>query len=86
MPNVFLILIPFMTTQMSILLGGTVIVESILLLPGMGTLLLNAVQNRDYSLLQGVLTVMLALIAFLNILGDVLLALMNPSLSPNRSP
>jgi peptide/nickel transport system permease protein len=49
-------LIPVVTVvgaQWGYLLGGSVVIEFIFGLPGMGTLILNAIQTRDYTLMQG---------------------------------
>ncbi|GHE45625.1 ABC transporter permease [Streptosporangium violaceochromogenes] len=60
------------------LLGGTVIVESIFALPGMGHLLLNAVVNSDYPLVQG--GVLLTAVAYvvINALVDLSYSLIDP--------
>lgn len=80
MPNVSLITLPFVTAQFSLLLSGTVIIESILVLPGMGTLLLNATLNRDYVLLQGAITVIIVLISVVSGLSHMALYTLNPRL------
>ncbi|MGB0453338.1 MAG: ABC transporter permease [Bacteriovoracaceae bacterium] len=41
--------------QLSVLLAGTMVTESIFDIPGVGTLLLTAIQNRDYPIVQGVI-------------------------------
>lgn len=60
------------------LLGGTVIVESIFALPGMGHLLLNSVVNSDYPLVQG--GVLLTAVAYvvINALVDLSYSLIDP--------
>jgi peptide/nickel transport system permease protein len=74
-------LIPVVTVvgqQFSVLLGGTVIVEFIFLQPGVGSLLLDAVQLRDYTVIQGAVLFFAAVIVFVNLLVDVSYAWLDP--------
>lgn len=65
------------------LLGGSVITESIFGLPGMGTLAINAIHNRDYPIVQGVVLVIAAIYLFVNLLVDITYALVNPRIRFN---
>jgi peptide/nickel transport system permease protein len=58
--------------------SGAVLTENIFSWPGMGTMISNAINNRDYSLIQG--TVMVIAIAFVvvNLLTDLTYMLINP--------
>lgn len=79
-------LIPVMTLagmQMGYLLGGTVVVESVFYLPGLGTLLLNAVNHRDYPLIQGIVLVIAFGFAFINLVIDILYSLIDPQIRYN---
>jgi len=74
-------LIPVVTVvgqQFSVLLGGTVIVEFIFLQPGVGSLLLDAVQLRDYTVIQGAVLFFAAVIVLVNLLVDVSYAWLDP--------
>jgi peptide/nickel transport system permease protein len=54
--------------QLSVVIAGTMITETIFDIPGMGSLLFEGIQNRDYPLVQGVIvysTVTYMLIYFL---------------------
>lgn len=64
--------------QAGFLLSGTVIVETLFVRPGLGRLLLNAVIQQDYPVVQGV--VMLAALIYMavNLLADVLYPLLDP--------
>ena len=62
------------------LLGGSVIVEVIFAVPGMGWLLYEAVLNNDVPLLQGALVCIVALTVGINTLSDVVTALLNPAI------
>jgi peptide/nickel transport system permease protein len=64
--------------QFSVLLGGTVIVEFIFLQPGVGSLMLDAVQLRDYTLIQGAVLFFAVVIVAMNLLVDVSYAWLDP--------
>ena len=62
------------------LLGGAAVIELIFALPGLGTLVLNAVQARDYPLIQGYVLLVGSLVIGINLFVDVLYAFINPRL------
>ena len=62
------------------LLGGAAVIELIFSLPGLGTLVLNAVQARDYPLIQGYVLLVGSLVIGINLFVDVLYAFINPRL------
>jgi peptide/nickel transport system permease protein len=53
------------------LLGGTIILETIFALPGLGTLLVNAINSRDYPVVQGVVFVYALLFVLTNLATDL---------------
>lgn len=74
-------LIPFVTIlglEMAWLLGGSVFIENVFSLPGMGRLALNAIFQRDYSLVQGIVLVMASLFLLTNLVVDILYAFLDP--------
>lgn len=62
------------------LLGGTVIVESIFQLPGVGTLLLNGVMTKDLVLVQGLVSLIAIVFLVVNLLVDLAYGLLDPRL------
>ena len=64
--------------QFSVLLGGTVIVEVIFLQPGVGSFMLDAVQLRDYTAIQGAVLFFAAVIVAVNLLVDMSYAWLDP--------
>lgn len=60
------------------LLGGTVVVEVVFALPGLGSLLVNATATHDLPVVQGVVVVMTALVVAINLLVDLTYAALNP--------
>lgn len=77
-------LIPIVTlvgVETGYLLGGTVIVEEIFTLPGIGRLAYNAISQRDYALIQGV-TLFIALnFVVINLVVDFIYTLLDPRIS-----
>jgi peptide/nickel transport system permease protein len=66
-------------------LGGTVIIETIFGMPGMGTMLVDAIFRRDVLVVQGVVAVIAAGFVIINFLIDLLYALLDPRIRSVRS-
>ncbi|WP_422070645.1 ABC transporter permease [Streptomyces hoynatensis] len=62
------------------LLGGAVVTETIFSLPGMGKLMIDAVQNGDPAVVQGVVITTAVCFVFVNLVIDILYLLVNPRL------
>jgi ABC-type dipeptide/oligopeptide/nickel transport system permease component len=64
--------------EFGFLLGGAVIIESVFALPGVGMLMVNAIFNRDYPVVQGGMLVIAILFVLVNLFTDLLYGLVNP--------
>ena len=60
------------------LVGGTLVVENVFALPGIGNLMLTAIFNRDFPVVQGVTLVFAFMVITVNLLTDVSYALLDP--------
>lgn len=60
--------------------GATLIIEEVFVLPGMGSSLVNAIGVRDYTLIQGITMVYVALVLVVNLVVDIAVALASPRL------
>jgi peptide/nickel transport system permease protein len=60
------------------LLGGAIIIEQIFALPGVGTLVLNAITQRDYPLLQAAMLFIALAFPLVNLVIDVLYSYLDP--------
>lgn len=76
--NAFLPILTVAGWSLARLLGGTVVVEKIFLVPGMGTLLLDAITARDYPLIQSVVLVFAVAVLTVNLVVDLLYAWLDP--------
>jgi peptide/nickel transport system permease protein len=76
-------LIPVVTVagvQLGYIVGGIVVVEDVFTLPGVGRLLLDAIFQRDYPVVQGVILLLAAAFMALNLAVDLLYAVLDPRL------
>ena len=64
--------------QAPILIGGSVIVEQIFVIPGMGLLLLDAVNQRDYPIITGVFLIVGIAVMLINLLVDLSYGFLDP--------
>lgn len=78
--NAAIPLITVVGLQAAYLLGGTIIVETIFALPGLGRLALSAVSLRDYPLMQGIVLVVATMVLLANLVADLAYGLADPRL------
>ncbi|MCV7151564.1 ABC transporter permease [Mycolicibacterium pyrenivorans] len=74
-------LVPILTItgiQLATILGGVIVVEVVFAWPGLGRLVFNAVAARDYPLIQGAVLLIAALFLLINLLVDLLYAVVDP--------
>jgi len=64
--------------QVGLLLSGAVLTETVFAYPGMGTLLVDAIDTRDFPVLQGGILFLAVIFVFVNLLVDLSYALINP--------
>ncbi|MFD2760279.1 ABC transporter permease [Lentibacillus juripiscarius] len=65
-------------TTVAGLLGGTVIIETIFTIPGIGQLLIDSIHRRDYPVIQGVVLFIAGIYVLVNLLVDLLYAFLDP--------
>lgn len=67
--------------QLATLLGGVIVIEVLFAWPGLGLLTYQAVQTRDYPVLQGAVLLVAAIFLVINLVVDVLYAVIDPRIS-----
>lgn len=78
LPNALLPTITILAIDVGIMMGGIVVVETIFSYPGLGRLLMFAIQNMDVPLLQACMMVITFVYAAANLVADLLYAFLNP--------
>jgi ABC-type dipeptide/oligopeptide/nickel transport system permease component len=76
--NAVLAVVAVYGVNLAYLISGTVLVENVFSLPGLGSLLVGSVANRDYPIVQGVTVLFAVLIVAINLLTDVVQAALDP--------
>ena len=74
-------LLPVLTVsgyQFARLLGGVIIVESIFVVPGMGTLLIDSIIHRDFIVLQAIVLLVAVVVLVINLLVDLSYGVLDP--------
>lgn len=77
-PNSLVPSINLLAVNIGWLIGGTVVVESVFALPGMGQLLVRAIFSRDYMVVQGVAMVFACATVLINFLADIVTVAADP--------
>ena len=80
--NAMIPVITIMGLQFANLLAGTIIVEEVFAIPGLGRLILQAISNRDITVVRDVVILLAALVVFINFVVDILYAIIDPRLKP----
>jgi peptide/nickel transport system permease protein len=76
--NAFIPVLTVIGVQVGYLLGGAVIIESIFSLPGMGRFLLDSINNRDYSIVQGGVLLIALIFSLVNLSVDLVYGWLDP--------
>ncbi len=76
--NAMIPVVTLIGLQAPLLIGGAVIIEQIFVIPGMGLLLLDAVNQRDYPIITGVFLVVGVAVMLINLLVDLSYGLLDP--------
>jgi glutathione transport system permease protein len=78
--NALIPVVTMMGLQFGFLLGGSIVVETVFNWPGLGRLLVDAVNQRDYPVIQGLVLLFSTEFILINLLVDVLYGAINPSI------
>ena len=78
MKNAMLPIVTIMGLQIGALFGGSVIIERLFAMPGLGRLAFDSTLDHDYRLLQGIVMLVTVAVVFANLLTDVAYAYLDP--------
>jgi len=76
--------VTFVGLQFGGLLGGAVIVEQVFSWPGIGRLIVDSINQRDYPVVQGGVIVLALLMILVNLIVDLCYSLINPKIKTGR--
>ena len=60
------------------LVGGTLVIEQVFALPGIGQLMINSILQRDFPVVQGITLVFAILVVLVNLITDIVHSLLDP--------
>ena len=81
-------LIPVITTvgiQLGIMISGSVVVETIFNMPGLGSLMMTAINNKDYPVIEGCVLILAAFICVVNLITDLIYGVVDPRIMAQYS-
>ena len=78
LPNSLISVITVIGLEMGTLLGGAVVVETVFAWPGMGRLMIDSIQRRDYPVIQAGILLTSFVFVFINILIDLVYVYLDP--------
>ena len=86
LPAAMLPVVSYLGPATAAVLAGSLVVETIFGLPGMGRHLVQGALNRDYTLVMGMVIVYAALMITLNLLADLIYAWLDPRIRHGQRP
>ena len=81
--NAMISVVTVVGLQFGFLLGGSVVTESVFAFPGLGSLLVESVNYRDYNAIQSLILIFSLHFILINLVVDILYALLNPEINLN---
>ena len=81
--NAMVPVVTVMGMQFTELLAGTIVVENVFFLPGLGRLIFQAISNRDLVVVRNCVMLLAAMVVVVNFVVDVLYAVIDPRLKPS---
>ncbi|MBQ1391679.1 MAG: ABC transporter permease [Firmicutes bacterium] len=78
LPNALLPVITYIAMTLADVVAGSIIVEQVFALPGLGRLLLASIGNRDYPVAQCIVVIIAFVVVFMNYLADIVMQYVDP--------
>ncbi|MCD7845827.1 MAG: ABC transporter permease [Oscillospiraceae bacterium] len=76
--NALLPVVTFLAMTLADIVAGSIIVEQVFALPGLGRLLLSSISNRDYPVVQCIVVIIAFVVVFMNYLADIVTQYIDP--------
>ncbi len=84
LPNALLLVISYLAMSLADIAAGSIIVEQVFVLPGLGRLLLSSIGGRDYPVAQCIIVMIAFVVVFMNYLSDVVTQMLDPRVRLGR--
>jgi len=78
--NAMIPVVTFLATTIAELVAGSIVVEQIFSIPGLGQMLISSINNRDYPVVQAIIVLVAFVVVLCNFLADLLYRVMDPRL------
>lgn len=78
--NAMIPVITFLATTVAELVAGSIVVEQVFSVPGLGQMMIGSIGNRDYPVVQAIIVLVAVVVVLCNFLADVLYRVMDPRL------
>ena len=76
--NALITTVTLLSMQMAYMLGGSIIIETVFALPGVGALMVQAIFSRDYAVVQAVVFVFAFFVLLVNLITDISYSFLDP--------
>lgn len=81
--NAMIPVVTFLGMTLSDMVAGSIIIEQVFNIPGIGRILLTSISNRDYPVVEAVIMLIAFLVVFINFLVDILYRIIDPRMREN---
>ncbi len=78
--NAMIPVVTFLATTIAELVAGSIVVEQVFVIPGLGQMLISSIGNRDYPVVQAIIVLVAFVVVLCNFLADALYRVMDPRL------
>ena len=76
--NAMIPVVTFLATTIAEIVAGSIVVEQVFAVPGMGSLLISSIGNQDYPVVQAIIVIIAVVVVLCNFLADLLYRVMDP--------
>ena len=79
--NAMIPVVTFLAMTLTDMIAGSVIVEQVFSIPGLGRILVTSISNRDYPVVEAIIVLLALIVVVVNLLSDVLCRKIDPRIS-----
>ena len=79
--NAMIPVVTFLAMTLTDMVAGSVIVEQVFSIPGLGRILITSISNRDYPVVEAIIILLAVIVVMVNLLSDILCRRLDPRIS-----